>query len=54
MPYEEIDEATYERLLKDFTQPDFRKSEAQEAYPEKFCDTDACTIDTPEPSKKTE
>jgi hypothetical protein len=46
MPYEEIDEATYQAMLVDFKQPDFRRSEApQEAYPEKFCDTDVCTID---------
>ncbi|ELR24324.1 ribonucleosidetriphosphate reductase, adenosylcobalamin-dependent, putative [Acanthamoeba castellanii str. Neff] len=46
MPYEEIDEATYQEMLAHFKQPDFRRSEApQEAYPEKFCDTDVCTID---------
>jgi hypothetical protein len=46
MPYEEVDEATYQKMLVDFKQPDFRRSEApQEAYPERFCDSDVCTID---------
>jgi ribonucleoside-triphosphate reductase len=46
MPYEEIDEETYNKMLASYKQPNFNRDsqKPEEAYPEKFCDSDSCAV----------
>ena len=45
MPYEEIDEKTYVKMLSKLKKLDFSHVEGNEAVVEKFCDGEACEID---------
>ncbi|KNC83037.1 hypothetical protein SARC_04685 [Sphaeroforma arctica JP610] len=48
MPYEEITEAEYKRMMSNVKPIDFSKSKAS-VEPDKFCDGDSCTIALPQP-----
>ncbi|MCK9433886.1 MAG: hypothetical protein M0R32_03485 [Candidatus Cloacimonetes bacterium] len=47
MPYEKIEEGTYNELCKKLKKLDFSKVYGNEAEIERFCDGEACTIEIP-------
>jgi len=45
MPYEEITEEQYNKMVKELKFLSFRQVKGAEADPEKFCNNDTCEID---------
>jgi len=45
MPYEEITKADYETVVKGIKPVDFSVVASAESYPEKFCDSNSCSVD---------
>eukprot|EP01134_Creolimax_fragrantissima_P005165 CFRG5165T1 len=48
MPYEEISESEYNKMMSEVKSIDFRSSTA-DVEPDRFCDGDSCTIAIPQP-----
>jgi len=44
MPYEEIDEQTYKKMVEKLKPIKFKKSVAEEPTPDRFCDSDRCYL----------
>ena len=45
MPYEEITEKKYHKMVNELSFLSFRQVKGAEADPEKFCNNDTCEID---------